>query len=135
MSEASAHLKRLDPKARAWRFRVFTATWLSYFGFYFCRKPFYITKPALERDLGLDPAMLGVIGTAYLLAYTVGQFLNGWLGNKIGPRVVLLTGMGVSIGANVVFGFANSWGMFAAFMVVNGLAQSTGWSCNVGTMA
>ena len=63
--------------ARQWRRRVFAATWLSYAGYYFCRKPFFIAKPALSEELGWDPVMLGYIGTAYLIAYTLGQFVSG----------------------------------------------------------
>ena len=81
----------MDPEMRQWRRRVFAATWLSYAGYYFCRKPFFIAKPALSEELGWDPAMLGYIGTAYLVAYTVGQFIAGAAGNKWGPRLLLLT--------------------------------------------
>lgn len=125
----------LDPTLRAWRWRVFAATWLSYFGFYFCRKPFYIAKADLGEQNGWDASMLGGIGTAYLVAYALGQFLAGFLGDRIGPRALLLIGMGVSLGANAVFGLTNSYETFLVFMVVNGLAQATGWSANVGTMA
>lgn len=134
MSETHAQ-PVLDPRTRQWRVRVFTATWLSYFGFYFCRKPFSIAKAALEDDLGFDPSMLAAIGTCYLLAYTAGQFASGWLGSRWGPRVVLIGGMAISAATHIAFGLANSWLTFAAFMTVNGLAQSTGWANNVGTMA
>jgi len=125
----------MTPELRSWRRRVFAATWLSYAGFYFCRKPFFIAKPALSEELGWDPALLGYIGTAYLVAYAVGQFIAGWAGNKWGPRILLLVGMAVSAAANAGFGLSNSTGTFMALMVLNGLAQATGWSGNVGSMA
>ncbi len=125
----------MDPQMRQWRRRVFAATWLSYAGYYFCRKPFFLAKPALSEELGWDPTLLGYIGTAYLIAYTVGQFIAGAAGNKWGPRLLLLTGMAVSALANLGFGLSNSSGTFMALMVVNGLAQATGWSGNVGAMA
>ena len=125
----------MEPRLRHWRRRVFAATWLSYAGFYFCRKPFFIAKPALSEELGWDPAMLGYIGTAYLVAYTIGQFIAGAAGNRWGPRLLLLCGMAVSVLANFGFGFSNSAASFMALMVVNGLAQATGWSGNVGAMA
>jgi len=131
----TAAAPQLDPATRRWRVRVFTATWLSYFGYYFCRKPFYITKAALEDELGFDPERLAAIGAAYLVAYAIGQFIAGALGNRVGPRVVLLTGMALTIAVNAVFGFTTSWATFAGFMFLNGLAQATGWSCNVGAMA
>jgi sugar phosphate permease len=125
----------MDPRFKRWRYRVFAATWLSYFGFYFARKPFFITKSALQDHLSIDPTMLGVVGTCYLVSYTIGQFLAGALGNRFGPRLVLLSGMTLSLLANAAFGVSNSWLTFAVFMTINGLAQATGWSCNVGTMA
>ena len=93
----------LQDRLRAWRYRVFAATWLSYFGYYFCRKPFYISKATLGQELGLDPEMLALVGTAYLVAYAAGQFLAGWLGDRAGPRALVLTGMAVSLATNVAF--------------------------------
>lgn len=125
----------LPPLLRQWRWRVFAATWLCYAGFYFCRKPFSIVKSTLGKELDFDATALGAIGAAYLLAYTVGQFVAGGLGQRVGPRTLLLGGMAVSAACGVAFGFSNSYGAFLAFMVVNGLAQATGWSGNVATMA
>lgn len=119
----------------AWRAKVFAATWLAYAGLYFARKPFYIAKASLGEALSLDATTLGGIGAAYLIAYAAGQFVNGALGAKFGPRVVLLTGMVVSVVANASFGFIDSAPVLMAFMALNGLAQSSGWSAGVGTMA
>ncbi|MDP2307386.1 MAG: MFS transporter [Pseudomonadota bacterium] len=125
----------LSPLTRQWRWRVFAATWLCYAGYYFCRKPFYLAKASLATELSFDATQLGTIGTAFLLAYAIGQFVSGALGDKRGPRVLLLGGMAVSIGANIGFGLGNSFGTFLGLMVLNGLAQATGWSGTVGTMA
>jgi sugar phosphate permease len=120
---------------RSWRIRVFIATWLCYAGYYFCRRPYYVTKSALSTELGFDGATLGMIGALYLIAYAVGQFAVGALGNRVGARVMLLSGMAVSIAMNVGFGLASTSTAFFALMTINGLAQATGWSANVGTMA
>lgn len=125
-------------ESRRWaRFRVqvFASTWLSYVGFYFCRHAFYVVKPELTSDLGIDASALGDVGMVYLVAYTAGQFISAAVGDRTGPRVLLLGGMGLSAVANVAFGFANNVWTFAAFMALNGLAQATGWSGNIGTMA
>jgi sugar phosphate permease len=139
VSEAGPQAGALSPEEEArlktWRRRVFASTWLCYVGYYFCRKPFYIVKANLGDELSLGATELGFLGTAYLLAYSAGQFIAGTLGNRSGPRILLLTGMLVSIGANLGFGFADSFGTFAAFIVVNGLAQATGWPGSVGSMA
>lgn len=119
----------------SWRARVFAATWLSYAGLYFCRKPFYVTKSDLKSELGFDATTLGNIGAAYLVAYAAGQFLAGTLGNIVGPRIVVLVGMSISILLNVGFGLSSTVSAFFFLMTLNGVAQATGWSSNVGTMA
>ncbi len=119
---------------KVWRWRVFAATWLSYAGFYFARKPFSIVKADLGDSLNWSATDLGMLGAAYLIAYTIGQFLSGGAGQRFGPRIILLGGMAVSVAANALMGFSNSFGSFMVLMSLNGLAQSTGWSNNVGTM-
>ena len=121
--------------ARVWRWRVFASTWLCYAGLYFCRKPFFIVKSAMGEELGFDAEKLGWIGFAYLLAYTFGQFASGALGQRIGSRRLLLGGMTLSLIAGVGFGMVEALAGFALLMVVNGVAQATGWSGAVGNMA
>ncbi len=130
---AEAHPDRAA-ELRAWRMRILASTWMAYAGLYFCRKPFYVAKKTLAEDLNLDVSQLGEIGTAYLIAYTIGQFMSAGLGQKRGARIVLLTGMAVSIGCNVAFAFANNYWTLFTFMFVNGLAQATGWPSVVGTI-
>ena len=123
------------PAHRAWRSRVFVATWLSYVGFYFCRKPFTSAKAAIGDQHHWSATTLGNIYAAYLIAYSIGQFLASRLGPRLGPRVNVLAGMALSIGVTVAMGVALSPWVMGGLIAVNGLAQASGWSGNVGTMA
>lgn len=125
----------LSPRYRRWRIRVFAATWLCYAGLYFCRHAFFVAKGDLTRERGLDAVALGWLGVAYLVAYAVGEFNAAAVGTRVGSRRMLLVGMAVSICANLGFGVAQGTGTFVALMALNGLAQATGWSGNVGNMA
>ncbi len=82
----------------------------------------------------MSVAELGEIGSAYLVAYAIGQFVAAGLGQRRGARVMLLTGIGASIVCNLVFGFANNYWTLFTFMTLNGLAQATGWPAVVGTL-
>ncbi len=124
----------LDPRVVSWRWRVFLSTYLCYFGMYFCRKPFYVAKATLGDHFGLTATALGYLESAYLIAYTIGQFTAGGIGNRLGPRVTLIGGMIASIAASLIFGATDVFALFAIAMVVNGLGQATGWSGGVGTM-
>lgn len=127
-------MTELSPEARAWRTRVFAATWASYAGYYFCRKPFFVAKQDIAAELGVNAADIAWVGTSYLLAYAIGQFIAAGIGGKAGPRVLLMLGMVTTLVANAAFGFTNNLGTLTALMFVNGLAQATGWSGNVGIM-
>jgi OPA family sugar phosphate sensor protein UhpC-like MFS transporter len=125
----------LTPAHHRWRARVFVATWLSYVGFYFCRQPFSKAKGAIAETTHWDPTTLGNIWAAYLIAYALGQFLASAMGPRLGPRRNVLLGMAVSVTVTLAMGIAPSWQVMAGLVAVNGLAQATGWSGNVGTMA
>jgi sugar phosphate permease len=120
---------------KTWRRRAFASTWVCYAGYYFCRKAWGIVSAAVGEAHGLDASTLGWIATSFIVAYTVGQFISGWMGQRLGARRLLLGGMALSILAHGALGFANSTSTFVVFMVVNGLAQSTGWCATVATMA
>jgi len=120
---------------RSWRKKVFAATWFSYVGLYFCRKPFSAAKEAIGAEAGWSATTLSNIWAAYLIAYAVGQFLASGMGTKLGPRRNVLLGMGVSIAVTAAMGISLSVPVMAGLVAMNGLAQATGWSGNVGTMA
>lgn len=120
---------------KSWRAKVFVATWLSYVGFYFCRKPFSAAKNAIGHDMGWSTETLGNVWTAYLIAYAIGQFLASGMGTKLGPRKNVLIGMALSVCVTMAMGIAVSPVMMAGLAFINGIAQATGWSGNVGTMA
>src|SRR3954447_17002964 len=95
----------LTPAHRRWRVKVFIATWLSYVGFYFCRKPFSIAKKAIETQNHWEPAVtVGNVCAAYLIAYAIGQFLASRIGTRLGPRRNLLIGMALSVVVTVAMG-------------------------------
>ncbi|MDY0061430.1 MAG: MFS transporter [Myxococcota bacterium] len=122
-------------RLRHWRIRIFALTWLTYASYYFCRQPFYIGKSEIEKAFDLDPTFLGYLGLTYIVCYDIGQFTAAALGRRLGSRLLLLLGMAATILINVVFGLSNSGMTILLFMALNGLAQGTGWSGVIGTLA
>ncbi len=123
-----------------WRVRILTTTWLSYAGFYLCRKNYAIVKSSVQDAMEISTSELAHIFTAYLVAYMLGQFLTSFLGRRITTRVLLLTGMAITAACNVAFGFTELMGPsgylpMIALMVINGFAQATGWPGNVGVLS
>lgn len=124
-----------DPTYEHWRWQIFAITWLGYAGFYLTRKSFSVAKIGLEDEFGYTNTQLGYFDNAYLWAYMVGQFLWGVLGDKLGPRRILLGGFLISCLVGYACGFAVSMGVFALFGVAQGLAQSTGWANLIKNMS
>jgi sugar phosphate permease len=125
----------ISAEHRSWRTKVFVATWLSYVGFYFCRKPFSAAKAAIGAEAGWNATTLGNIWAAFLVTYALGQFVAAGVGTKIGPRRNVLLGMAASVVVTIALGLTLSVPTMTALVAINGLAQATGWSGNVGTMA
>lgn len=134
MTQPSAR-QLLDKAYRPWQIRIFIATWLAYAGYYFCRKPFYVVKADMAESLHLSAAQLGDLGTAFLAAYAVGQFSSAYFGRKLGPKLLLITGIALSFLCNFAFGAANGYWTLMLFLALNGLAQGTGWPGCIGSLA
>lgn len=129
-----------QPAPRSWLARVFAASWLSYFSYYFTRMPFKATKTSLQEEHGLTKSDLNAIDTAYNVAYCLGQVVNGFLADWLGPRRWVSFGMLLS--ASLVFAFSLAdtvtgavLGVYTLVWGLNGFAQSTGWPGNSKVMA
>ncbi|MCP8465558.1 MFS transporter [Pseudomonas sp. ZM23] len=113
-----------------WRWQIFAITWLAYAAFYFTRKAFSVAKLGIAEDptFPLDKVAMANLDAIYLAAYAVGQFTWGIFADRFGPRVVVFGGLAISALAALVMGSFATLPIFATCMVVQGLAQSTGWS-------
>ncbi|HET9953303.1 MAG TPA: MFS transporter [Polyangiaceae bacterium] len=130
MHHSSPHWESPRRALRAW-----TLSWLAYAIYYVGRKGFSVSKKTMAAEFGLSEATLGGIDTAYLIAYTVGQFTSGWLGDRIGARRLLGYGLLGSGLACAAFGFGSSASVFAVSFLINGLFQATGWPGAVRAMS
>ncbi len=131
----SADNQQNDSLYRPWQIKILLATWLAYAGYYFCRKPFYVTKVSISGALNIDSFGLAQLGTAYLVAYMVGQFSSAFFGRKLGPKLLLLAGILISIISTFLFGISNSFWTILLLTSLNGLAQGTGWPGCIGSLA
>lgn len=120
---------------KSWRIRIFTVTWLGYAGFYLCRKNFSVIMPILTDEYGYTKTDFAWILTGYSLVYMLGQFANGMLSDKYGPRLIVGAGLLISVVSNVVMGFGGALILFMIMMWINGYGQSTGWSGLIKNMA
>jgi sugar phosphate permease len=115
--------------------RTFAVTWLTYAGFYFCRKNLSIALPLLGGSTGMDSLRLANIVFGYSLLYAIGQFVFGFLSDRIGPKRVVGVGLLMIVVSNLAMGFHSAILWLMIFACLNGAAQATGWSGLVKIMA
>jgi MFS transporter, OPA family, sugar phosphate sensor protein UhpC len=131
----------LSPALRRYRAQLFTATWLSYFGFYLVRKTYAVLKKPLKEQFGLDDVHVAYPWTVYLVTYMLGQFVAAWLGRHVESRRVLIWGMVVAAACNIALGWlvdaheASAFLWMCVTMGIHGFAQATGWPHNVALFA
>ncbi|HYQ17668.1 MAG TPA: MFS transporter, partial [Polyangiaceae bacterium] len=117
------------------RYLVWGATWLAYASYYLGRKGFSAAKHALKTNGLLDTQALGAIDTAYLAAYSLGQFASGVLGDRVGARRLVGCGLLASAALCAAFGSVSSALALALLFTLNGAAQATGWPGTTRAMA
>ncbi|MFW0793214.1 MFS transporter [Gordonia sp. CPCC 205515] len=127
------------PAYRRWRVQTFAVTWIIYAGFYFTRQAFSVAKLGILEDpvlsTSLSKEVLANLDAVYLTAYAAGQFVWGAMSDRFGPRRILLGGLAVSAVAAVFMGLLPALLFLAPLMILQGLAQSTGWSGTLRNMA
>jgi sugar phosphate permease len=110
-----------------WQARIFAITWLSYAGFYFCRKNFSVMMPLLSRDEGFSTAAFAGAISIYSLFYCLGQFSSGLLSDRLGARRVVTFGMLLSAAASAAMAWLAEPLPITILQAVNGFAQACGW--------
>jgi OPA family sugar phosphate sensor protein UhpC-like MFS transporter len=113
-----------------WRWQIFSITWLAYAGFYLTRKAFSVAKNELKKPevMGLSKADMSWIDGANSVAYALGQFVFGSLGDKAGTRIIVLVGMLASAITSVAMGCSNAVSWLVLLFSIQGLCQSSGWA-------
>jgi OPA family sugar phosphate sensor protein UhpC-like MFS transporter len=113
-----------------WRWRIFSITWLAYAGFYLTRKGFSVAKNELKLPevMGMTKADMAWIDGANSVAYAAGQFVWGPLGDKAGPRAVVLIGLLASVTTALARGLSTTVLTMGVLFAIQGLCQSSGWA-------
>jgi sugar phosphate permease len=117
------------------RHRAWVLSWIAYVTYYIGRKGFSVVKKTIHDELGVSVAALGRIDTVYLGAYSLGQFVSGYWGDRVGARRLLTFGLLASAACCAAFGASSAALIFGVFFCLNGFAQSTGWPGTTRVMA
>lgn len=121
---------------KSWQTKMFLLMWITYASFYLCRVNLSVALPGMLEQFSLSKTDMGIVFTALFAMYSLGQFINGQLGDKIKPRFLISIGLLSSAVLNVLFGFTGGVvGLMVVVWGLNGYFQSMGWAPTVKTMA
>ncbi len=115
-------------KLKKWQLRVTLLTSIAYFFYYFGRYSYAATIPFIQAEWNLTNTAVGMMATVLTLGYAIGQFVNGFLIDKYGPRKMLTLGGFLSTGANFFVSMAGSFSAVLAGWFGNGYFQAFGYA-------
>lgn len=129
---------RVDAEYRRLRSRTFWGASVVYSLYYVCRMTLSVVKQPLIDGGVLSASDLGLIGSALLLVYAFGKFVNGFIADYCNIRRFMAAGLFVSAAVNLVMGLLGFLGravsipgivMMTVFFILwgaNGWVQSMG---------
>ena len=107
---------------------IYIIVYLAYTSIYISRVNLSVAETALEAMSIFDAAGYGLIGGLFSTIYSVGRLINGGLGDRTPPWVMLTVGLGFAGLANLAIGFLPPYIGILLLWSVNAYAQSMLWS-------
>lgn len=98
-----------------------------YFTSYVTRSNFGAVLEGIRKATDYTKEALGVVTATSFITYGAGQLISGYLGDKIQPKTLLITGLLVSCAMNILIPFMPSTGAMCVLWGVNGFAQAFMW--------
>lgn len=115
--------------------RVVLLGWITYAAYYLGRVNLAAALPAMERDLRWQPEQTSVFAGAILWTYAVGQLFNGWLGERLAPRLMVFVGILGSTAVNLLMSTESRYDALVVLTLINGFVQAMGWGPILRTLS
>ena len=107
---------------------LFWLCWLAYVTTYLGRLNYSACLMEISGTEGWSKGEAGLIATAFFTAYGLGQLVNGVIGDKLSPRIMVSCGLFCSGLVNLAFPAIASPSAAAVLWGLNGFVQSMVWS-------
>ena len=117
--------KEIKLSASVWLFLI---CFLVYCVSYIARGSFSFVRTSMIGAGAVSDQIAGAISAAYFIFYAVGQLLNGFLGDRVSPFVMVVTGLIIVISTNIMMTVAQPEGMYVLWWGISGYGHSMLWS-------
>ncbi len=108
--------------------RVYLLCWVVYCCSYFGRYNFSAAIADIVNQGLYTKTQMGIVGTVFFVVYGSGQLINGILGDRFSPYIMIFFGTFVSSIANFCMCYAPNLTWLCIVWGVNGFAQSMLWA-------
>jgi OPA family glycerol-3-phosphate transporter-like MFS transporter len=121
--------RKFPPGFRARRGLNWGVVGLMYTSYYLCRYNLPLANKAIADEFHFSKSDMSSIISAQLLAYAIGQIINGLLTDRLGGKRAMLIGAAGTVTMNLLFGASSFWGFLWLFVVlrsIDGYVQAFG---------
>ncbi|MDW7659258.1 MAG: MFS transporter [Bacillota bacterium] len=115
--------------------RILVLSWLTYCLAYTLRVNIAVVIPAIIADFGYSYMQMGLVTSLYFVTYMFGQLINGYLGDRVSSRLLIVIGLTGSALCNLGAALAPSYAILAICWGLNGLFQSMLWAPLMKTLS
>ncbi|NLO36082.1 MAG: MFS transporter [Clostridiaceae bacterium] len=115
--------------------RILVLSWLTYCLAYMLRVNINVVIPVLAQRFDYTYTQLGLVTSLYFVTYMTGQLINGYLGDRVSSKLLILIGLVGSALCNLGVALAPSFAVLAICWAVNGLVQSMLWAPLMKTLS
>lgn len=123
----AAMTPKVAQRFRFWQHWILLSALIGYALYYFVRDNLNVAMPAMEKDLGISKADLGLFLTLNGLLYGVSKFINGMFVDRLNARWFMAAGLALSAVLNIAFGSSSSVLALGVLWTLNGWVQGLGF--------
>lgn len=112
---------------KKWQIKTTLFTGIFYFAYYMARYNYSATIPFIQAEFKLNNTTIGLMATILTAGYAVGQFVNGFLIDKHGPRVMMSLGGALTWLMNIFVAISTGFNGILIAWGLNGYVQAMGY--------
>ena len=106
---------------------MFLLGYLAYSSIYIARLNFSVASVLFEALGTLTTAQIGVIGSVFSFVYAFSKVPNGFLGDRVSSRAIIVAGLAITGISNLFIGFFPRFWSIAILWGLNAFGQSMLW--------
>ncbi len=114
---------------------IFLVCYLAYTSIYIGRLNFSMASPGLKESFILTQEQVGMIGSVFFVVYALGRVVNGYIGDRVSPWIMMSLGLLIAGASNLLIGFLPPFIGILLLWGSNAYAQSMLWSSLTRTIS